>query len=157
MYNKIIEASGRGSIVAEWIDTSLAVAGKGLLLLTLVIMVWDIYSSEYPLETATRDAMTAAAGVAGAYIGTVVVAALETLAGDVAIDATFMACVGFIAGVGAAFIIAAAAGAVITWIFSSGGSSIESAPPNVRLDQNYCYVAPLPDGAAMARQIAHDA
>lgn len=143
-------ASGRGSIVAEVVDTSLAGVGAGVLILALGTMVWDIYLSDRPVETGVRDLMQIASGLGGAAIGEFVEAGLVAFATEVEIDSIFLACVGFVTGTVAAILIADAAAALIILIFGSGGS----APLNP--GKHRCYVAPMPDGAALARQIAHN-
>lgn len=155
MYNKIIEASGRGSILAEAIDTTLAVAGAAVLVLTLGCMVWDIFTAERPLETVTRDAMMIAAGAAGAAFGDLVAAAAATIVetDEVVLSATFLTGVSFITGIAGGFVLSLIAGGLVGLIFGTGGSAN---PVDITAGHVF-YVAPsAPDGATLARQIAHN-
>lgn len=124
--------------------------GAGILLLIVAagIMVWDIFTSEHVFKTATKDVMVTAASIGGALVGQVVGEALLTLVAAEAstLLVTVAAVVGGIVG---AFVIGAFVGWFIDLIFDSGGSYPLST------DNHHCYVAPLPDGEAVARQIAH--
>ncbi|XP_020251376.1 uncharacterized protein LOC109828830 [Asparagus officinalis] len=151
VYNEIIGESGRGKIVLEVIDTTLAAAGIALLVFSMGTMVWDIFTAERPLEVATKNAMTLAAGLGGAAIGSVVKAAIPSLVDEVEISTVFLECAGFITSVAGGFIITAVAGLLLDLIFHSGG---ETPPPNLT-DGHICFVAPLPDGAALAHELVH--
>lgn len=124
--------------------------GAGILLLIVAagIMVWDIFTSEHAFQTATKDAMVTAASVGGALVGQVIGAALPTLVGLEA-SSLFVAGTAVLGGFVGAFIIGAFVGWFIDLIFGNGGSYPLST------DNHQCYVAPLPDGEAVARQIAH--
>ncbi|KAA0038173.1 uncharacterized protein E6C27_scaffold270G00020 [Cucumis melo var. makuwa] len=148
VYNDIIVASGRGSVVADTLSTISGVAGILFLILATGVIVWDIFTSEHVLQTVTKDVMVTVATVGGAMVGQVVGAALPTLAG-VEASALFLMATAVIGSVVGAFVVGAFVGWLVDHIFSSGGHY----PHNT--DNHTCYVAPLPDGEAIARQIVH--
>jgi len=150
VYNEIIEESGRGQIISELLDKVCGVAGTAVLFFTLGIMVWDIYSSAHPLDTAAKDAAMAAASVDPAAIMQVVEAVAATLTEEAEISTVFVAMAGMLSGIAEAAIIAAVAGAVVYFIFASGGKK-----PNHHIEDQDCYVSQMPDGPGLARQIAH--
>ncbi|XP_038878346.1 uncharacterized protein LOC120070604 [Benincasa hispida] len=148
VYNDIIEASGRGSVIADTLSTISGAAGILFLILAAGIMVWDIFTAEHVLQTATKDVMETAAAVGGAMVGQVIGAALPTLAG-VEASALFLMVTAVIGSIVGAFVLGSFVGWLVDVIFSSGGDYPLST------DGHTCYVAPLPDGEAIARQIAH--
>lgn len=149
MYEKIIEASGRGRVIVNQLSAALGVAGIAVLLFTAGMMVWDIFSSEHILQTAAHDAVVTVASVGGAMLGEVVGTALSTELVGVEASALFVLMAGIVTGIVGAFILGAFAGWLIDLIFGSGGSATLST------DGHRCYVAPMPDGVVLARQIAH--
>ena len=148
MYNDIIVASGRGSVVADTLSTISGVAGILFLILAAGVIVWDIFTAEHVLQTATKDVMMTVATVGGAMVGQVVGAALPTLAG-VEASALFLMATAVIGSIVGAFVVGAFVGWLVDHIFSSGGHYSHET------DSHTCYVAPLPDGEAIARQIVH--
>ncbi|XP_038893086.1 uncharacterized protein LOC120081972 [Benincasa hispida] len=146
VYNDIIVASGRGSVIADTISIVSGVAGILFLILATGIMVWDIFTAEHVLQTATKDVMVTVATVGGAMVGQVVGAALPTLAG-VEASSLFLMATAIIGSIVGAFVVGAFVGWLVDHIFSSGGHY----PPST--DSQTCYVAPLPDGESIARQI----
>ena len=99
MYNEIIEESGRGQIISGLLDKVCGVAGTAVLFFTLGIMVWDIYSSAHPLDTAAKDAAMAAASVDPAAIMQVVEAVAATLTEEAEISTVFVAMAGMLSGI----------------------------------------------------------
>ncbi|CAK9327852.1 unnamed protein product [Citrullus colocynthis] len=148
VYDDIIVASGRGSVIADTLSTISGVAGILFLILATGIMVWDIFTAEHVLQTATKDAMMTVAAVGGAMVGQVIGAALPTLVGIEA-SPLFLMATAVIGSVVGAFVLGAFVGWLMDLIFSSGGDYPLST------DGHTCYIAPLPDGEAVARQIAH--
>ncbi|XP_022157066.1 uncharacterized protein LOC111023876 [Momordica charantia] len=147
VYNDIIEASGRGRVI-EIKEIATTAAGVAVLILAAGVMIWDIFTSAHPLETATRDAMMNVASIGGALVGEVVEAALPSLLGIEA-SSLFVMATAIVTSFVGAFVIGEFVGWLIDIIFSSGGTYPHST------DGHICYVAPLPDGEALARQISH--
>ncbi|XP_071721636.1 uncharacterized protein [Rutidosis leptorrhynchoides] len=146
VYQDIIEASGRGRILANRAAMALGVGGIAVLLFTAGMMVWDIFSLEHPIQTAVRDAVTTAASIEGAVLGEIVGTAVANMAGANAIFATLA---GIATGFVGAFIVGSFVGWLLDLIFGSGGRKTLST------DDHVAYVAIMPDGQALARQIAH--
>ncbi|KAK1297661.1 hypothetical protein QJS10_CPB15g02087 [Acorus calamus] len=148
VYEEIIEASGRGRVVVNNLSKALGFAGIAVLLFTAGMMVWDIFSSERVLQTATRDAVVTAASVGGAMLGEVIGVAIPTMVG---LEATplFIIVSGIVMSIVGAYILGEFAGWLIDLIFGSGGTAPLST------DGHRCYVSSMPDGEALARQIAH--
>ncbi|GLT95610.1 hypothetical protein SLE2022_132820 [Rubroshorea leprosula] len=135
VYEEIIEASGRGKAVINRLWTGLGVVGITVLLFTAGIMVWDIYSSEHKLETATRNTVQIASAVGGAMLGNVVAAALAPRLVGVVASSFFVGMMGIILGIAGAFILGAFTGWLVDLIFSSGSDQEFST------EGHRCYVA----------------
>ncbi|XP_010920409.2 uncharacterized protein [Elaeis guineensis] len=148
VYYDIIEASGRGNVGVTRFATAAGAAGIAVLIFTAAMMVWDIFSSEHVLETATRDAVESAAAIGGAMLGEVVGAAVASNLIGVEATSVFVLLAGFATGIVGAFILGSFAGWLVGLIFGSGGKQISS------MDGLKCYVSSMPDGAVLARQIA---
>ncbi|GAV74288.1 hypothetical protein CFOL_v3_17768 [Cephalotus follicularis] len=151
VYEKVIKFSAEETLFSKVWANVFGAAGVALLLFAAGMMVWDIYTSDHPIRTATHDGVLAAASFAGAAVGDIIgTVAASTLVGT----ATFAAAA-IVAVVGVAFSIAGAvilgefAGCIIDFILSSG----PTAP--LSTDGLRCYIAPMPDGLALARQILH--
>ncbi|GAV90311.1 hypothetical protein CFOL_v3_33720 [Cephalotus follicularis] len=153
VYEKVMDISGEEKLVSNAISKIMGAAGIAVLLFAAGMMVWDIYTSDHKIRTATHDAVVAAASFAGAwageFIGTVV--ASELVEAETFAAATIVA----VAGLAFSF-----AGAVILGLFAGWliDSILSSKPSNKPLstDGLLCYVAPMPDGVALAHQIAND-
>ncbi|CAA0812735.1 Unknown protein [Striga hermonthica] len=111
-------------------------------------IIWDIYSSDHTIQTVTRDALVTAAEKGGAALGKLVAVAIATRLTGQAATTLFITAVGLVGGFVGAFILGAVAGLLFDLIFSSGGQ----AP--LPTDGFIVYVAPMPDGRRLARQIA---
>ncbi|KAK8934418.1 hypothetical protein KSP39_PZI014238 [Platanthera zijinensis] len=149
VYEEIIEASGRGRVIVNQFSTAVGIAGIAVLLFTAGMMVWDIFSSDHILQAATRDAVVSAASIGGAMLGEVVGAALATELVGVQASALFVLFAGIATSILGAFIIGGFVGWLIDLIIGSGGNATLST------DGLRSYVAPMPDGVVLARQIAH--
>ncbi|KAK8943212.1 hypothetical protein KSP39_PZI008733 [Platanthera zijinensis] len=149
VYEEIIEASGRGRVVVNEFSTAVGFAGIAILLFTAGIMVWDIFSSDHILLEATRDAVVGVASSGGAMLGQVVGAALGTALVGVAASPLFVLFVGIATSILGSFIIGEFAGWLIDLIIGSGGNATLST------EGLRSYVAPMPNGVVLARQIAH--
>lgn len=150
MYDEIMEVSGRGrALDVDAVKNVVNKVGKAVLLFNAGNMAWDIYSADHVLLTATREAILTAAKYGGAQLGTILGAALGTKLVGAEASALFIYMAGCLGSIAGAFLIGAAAGWLVSLIFRTG-----SPPPN-STDNLHFYVAPMPDGAALARQIAH--
>ncbi|KAM1513139.1 hypothetical protein ACFX1Z_024605 [Malus domestica] len=109
-------------------------------------IVWDIFSANNPLQTVARDAVTITTSIGGAMIREVVGVALVSMLTD---NGLLVLKAGITAGIAGVFLI----GEFTTWLinvtFGSGGDAPLSTMGH------RCYVAQLPDGSVLARQIAH--
>lgn len=164
VYAAIIEASGRlsvlsaeqgkgdmvkaSSITYRKMKTNYGNYGSAAMFLKDVgQIIWDVYSSDHPITTATREALDLAAREGGSALGKLVGAAIAS--GITGEEATlFVSAVGLIGGFVGSFILGAVAGVLFGLIFGSGGK----AP--LPTDGFILYVAPMPNGHDLAIQIA---
>ncbi|KAG6467875.1 uncharacterized protein LOC122034469 [Zingiber officinale] len=110
-------------------------------------IIWDVYSSDHPITTATRDALVRAAKEGGSALGKLVGVAVATeLAGE-AVTALFVTAVGIIGGFVGSYIVGKLAGFLFDQIFSSGGEAV------LPTDGFIVYVATMPNGHDLAIQI----
>ncbi|XP_060673749.1 uncharacterized protein LOC107421130 [Ziziphus jujuba] len=159
VYDAIIEASGRLSVLDDKGLKALSYGKdtrsikdygqKGMFLMKVGIIIWDIYSSDQPIQTATREAMVQAAKKGGATLGKIVGAAAATQLVGVQATTLFVTALGLAGGVVGGFIFGAAAGLLFDLIFGSGGEAV------LPTDGLIFYVAPMPNGKDLAKQIAH--
>ncbi|KAH7521546.1 hypothetical protein FEM48_Zijuj07G0045000 [Ziziphus jujuba var. spinosa] len=155
------EASGRGKVVHDKVVKGIAflasyrsdavkditnkdVTGKAMLLKNAATITWDVYTSDHPIRTATRNAIVEIAKKGGALLEDIATAAMVTL--EVA-EATSLF-VGFVAGFIGGYIVGEIAGTVFDAIFGSAGND-----PLPNKDFLF-YVATMPDGKELARIIA---
>ena len=150
MYDNIIKASGRKSVSKSWFSKVKSVGGVAVVVITAGLTVWDIYSSDNKIETATHDAVVTVAGTAGAILGEIIGAAIATKVVGVQATSLFATMAGFATGFLGAFILGAIAGSLLGLIINTGGDT------PIPTDGHKCYVAPMPDGVVLARQIAHN-
>ncbi|KAK1296271.1 hypothetical protein QJS10_CPB15g02103 [Acorus calamus] len=148
VYVKIIEASGRGRVaVLDKLSNAFEVVGIAVLVFTTGMIVWDIFTSAHVLQTATREAVVGIASAGGAVLGEVVGVAVSTISAWA--SPLFVLVAGLVTSICGAFILGQFAGWLIDLIFRSGGTAPLST------DGHRCYVAPMPNGEVLARQIAH--
>ncbi|XP_057960164.1 uncharacterized protein LOC131152344 [Malania oleifera] len=150
VYNKIIEKSKRGRPSVNIGARIAGSVGLAVLLFTAGVMVWDIFSSEHEIPKAVHDVVVTTASVGGAMLGQLIGTTLarNVLVGVQAME-LFVALTGLITGILGAFIIGEFAGWLIDLIIGSA-SSVPFSTDGLK-----CYVAPMPDGIALARQILH--
>ncbi|KAK9735927.1 hypothetical protein RND81_04G238500 [Saponaria officinalis] len=173
VYDEIIKSSGRGTFLSNTAYKVVNKIGKGLLIFTLAMAVWDIYSSEHKLQAVTTEVAEFGAGYAGGYVGEIAGAAVASYlvtAFGVAETATTAAFVGlavFATGFGLGIGLGMLAGYVVGKIFESGGKHAGGAitvkkdepklpPVQKHPYQTQVYAAPMPNGAFLARQLAYD-
>ncbi|KAK2993849.1 hypothetical protein RJ640_027326, partial [Escallonia rubra] len=127
VYKKIMDVSGRGSYDVTIVSSELsktAIAGRALSLISYAKAVWEIYSSEHVIQTATRVAVSIAAAEAGAMLGDVVAAVLVALKlAGIEVSALFASMAGIVTGLVGAFIMGSMVGLLVDSIFSSGGTA----------------------------------
>ncbi|KAG6469613.1 uncharacterized protein LOC122031736 [Zingiber officinale] len=165
VYAAIIEASGRLSVLlpeqGKGDDTVLKASSityrekkpnygsAAMFLIDVGQIIWDVYSSDHPITTATREALVLAAETGGAALGKLVGVAIATQLTGQAATTLFVTAVGLIGGFVGGFILGAVAGFLFDRIFSSGGQAV------LPTDGFIVYVATMPNGHDLAKQIAH--
>ncbi|KAG6469615.1 hypothetical protein ZIOFF_070545 [Zingiber officinale] len=112
-------------------------------------IIWDVYSSDHPITTATREALVLAAETGGAALEKLVGVAIATQLTGQAATTLFVTAVGLIGGFVGGFILGAVAGFLFDRVFSSGGQAV------LPTDGFILYVAAMPNGLHLAKQIAH--
>lgn len=144
-----MEISGRGRALDDTIKKIKDKAGKAVLLFNAGTIAWDIYTADHVLLAVTKNAIVEAAKIGGAKLGTIIGAAISTQLTGVEASAIFITMVGTLSSIVGAFILGAAAGWLVSLIIGS------AEPPPKSTEDLQFYVAPMPDGAALARRIAH--
>lgn len=155
VYAAIIEASGRLNVLDTKGRQAVTERGKisefgsaAMFMLDVGSIIWDVYTGDHTIQTATRDALILAAKKGGAYLGKLVGTAIATGLTGVQASALFVTAVGLLGGFVGGFIFAAAAGFLLNRIFSSGGEA------DIPTEGFIVYVAPMPNGRDIAKQIA---
>ncbi|XP_075522021.1 uncharacterized protein LOC142555180 [Primulina tabacum] len=163
VYAAIIEASGRLSVLlgeqgkgdivtASSITYRVKKSNHGsaaMFLIDVGHIIWDVYSSDQPITTATREALVLAAKTGGATLGNLVGAAIATQLTGVTATTLFVTAVGLAGGFIGGFILGTVAGLLFDKIFGSGGEAV------LPTDGFILYVATMPDGHDLAKQIAN--
>ncbi|XP_074292466.1 uncharacterized protein LOC141619341 [Silene latifolia] len=168
VYDEIIKSSGRGTFLENTAYRVANTIGKGLLIFTLAMSVWDIYSSEHKLQTIVTEGAEFGAGWVGGYIGEIAGAAAATYlvtavgVAATAVTAAFVGLAAFVTGIGIGIALGFLAGYIVGKIFESGGKhtggavKVKDSDPKMALLPNHpVYAAPMPDGALLARQLAY--
>ncbi|XP_072973167.1 uncharacterized protein [Typha angustifolia] len=152
VYDRILQVSGLGSIEVDDVKTVIRGVGKLVLLYKAGTLVWDVFSVEHGFQIATRDAVVDVASyVGGALVGRVVTAALTSGALEgIEASAMFVLLAGTMSSIIGSFLIGAFVGLLLDFFINSGGKDTFST------DGHVCYVAPMPDGVSLARQIAYE-
>ncbi|KAK9735917.1 hypothetical protein RND81_04G237800 [Saponaria officinalis] len=173
VYDEIIKSSGRGTYLSNTAYKVVDKVGKGLLIFTLAMSVWDIYSSEHRLQTALSEFTEFSASYVGGYVGEITGAAVATYlvtamgVAETAVTTAFVGLAAFVSGFGLAIGLGFLAGYVVGKIFESGGKhaggaiTVNKDGPKPSPDPNnpyrtQVYAAPMPDGALLARQLAYN-
>ncbi|KAK9735924.1 hypothetical protein RND81_04G238300 [Saponaria officinalis] len=168
-----IEVFRRGTFLSNTAYKAVNKIGKGLLIFTLAMSVWDIYSSEHKLQAVTTEVAEFGAGYAGGYVGEIAGAAVATYlvsavgVAETAATAAFVGLASFVTGFGLAIGLGFLAGYVVGKIFESGGKHAGGAitvkkdepklpPVQKHPYQTQVYAAPMPNGPLLARQLAYD-
>lgn len=145
VYEDIIQASGRSRFLVNVLSEVVGAAGIALIIFTAGIMVWDLFTANDIFEAATRDAVVTVAAVGGALVGEIVGVTVAIAAGA---SAAFALMAGIITGFIGAFLIGEFTGWLIDSFFAGTYDTLSATGYR-------CYVADLPNGEAIARQIAH--
>ncbi|CAA0838395.1 Unknown protein [Striga hermonthica] len=125
-----------------------SLGSAAMFLLDIGMIVWEVYSADHSLTMALREALIFAAEVGGAALGKLVGVTVASGLTGLAATTLFVTAVGLVTGFVGAFIFGALAGFLFDRIFSTGGQ----AP--LPTDGFVVYVAPMPNGHQIARQIA---
>ncbi|GER26421.1 sulfoxide reductase heme-binding subunit YedZ [Striga asiatica] len=158
VYASIIEASGRLTVLTRsdgpppsisYRKKKPAYGSAAMHLMDIGQIIWDVYSSDHPITTATREALVFAAEAGGAALGKLVGAAIATQLTGQAATTLFVTAMGLVGGFVGGFILGALAGFLFDLIFSSGGQR------PLPTDGFILYVAPMPNGNDIAKQIAY--
>ncbi|KAL9233559.1 hypothetical protein vseg_008544 [Gypsophila vaccaria] len=173
VYDEIIKSSGRGTFLSNNMYKVVNTLGKGLLIFTLAMSAWDIYSSEHKLQTTVSEVAEYGVGYFGGYIGEMGGAAVATYlvtvvgVAETAATAAFIGLATFVTGFGLAIGLGFLAGYIVGTIFQSGGKHAggaitatkdepqKSPVPNHPYHKQV-YAAPMPNGAFLARQLAYN-
>ncbi|KAK9681825.1 hypothetical protein RND81_10G030200 [Saponaria officinalis] len=148
VYKSIIKESGRVSVpTMEKISASIGVA---VLVASSALIAFDIFESEYKLESIVRNAFNVASEVGAFAVQLAVESALVAQAEFDGAGILVVAASGFIAGALAGLIFMAASGAVIDLIFSSGGK-VEPHMVGMQFRK-----LEMPDGMAIANELSHE-
>ncbi|GER32120.1 phytase [Striga asiatica] len=125
-----------------------SLGSAAMFLLDIGMIVWEVYSADHSLTMALREALIFAAELGGAALGKLVGVSVASGLTGMAATTLFVTAVGLVTSFVGAFIIGALAGFLFDRIFSTGGQ----AP--LPTDGFVVYVAPMPNGHQIARQIA---
>lgn len=148
VYNSIIEESGRAKIPK--IEVASATVGVALLVLTAGFMVWDIFTAEHKIEAVLRNGLSTLSEIGAFAVQVSVEAAVTTAVADMELGVFVVSLAGFVAGTIAGLLFVAVSGLLVDLIMGSGGNTV----PN--LDDLKFHSATMPDGMALAYEIAHD-
>ncbi|XP_048318874.2 uncharacterized protein LOC112488819 [Ziziphus jujuba] len=155
VYEEILEASGRGRGLSIGFAKVVGALGVAVLVVTAGVMVWDVFTSENKIHTAVKEVGVFAASWAAGELGTIVGTALTAaVVGEEAavLGVSIVAVGGIIGSLAVGVIIGLFAGWLIDLLFSTGKESHVTKHTTLSLP---CYVAPMPDGKALAYHIAH--
>ncbi|KAH7546649.1 hypothetical protein FEM48_Zijuj01G0223800 [Ziziphus jujuba var. spinosa] len=156
VYNKIIEASGRGRITVNQVSKALGATGMAVLIFTAAIAVWDVYTSDNKLQTAARDTLQFIGAAGGGTLGEYAATALATGLLGAAASPVFVVAAGIVGGIAGAYILGKFAAHLVDEVFSWGDTD-NITHLNDQIHFHQCCVAPAPNGNVLARPIArHD-
>ncbi|KAK9681813.1 hypothetical protein RND81_10G029700 [Saponaria officinalis] len=148
VYKGIIEESGRATLpILEKISTA---GGVAVLIVAAGLIAFDIFESEYKIEAIVRNTFNLATDVG---VFAVQIAVESAIVSEIEFETAGMLLVAagsFIAATVVGLIFAAAGGALLDLIFSSGGK----VQPHM-IGKQYRKME-FPDGMAIAFEISHD-
>jgi hypothetical protein len=147
VYNSIIEDSGRASIP----KLELASAGLGIAVLVVCagLMVWDIFTAEYKIEAVLTNSLSTLSEIGAFAVQFAVEGAVTEAVADVELGVFIVSLAGFVAGTVAGLLFIAGSGVLIDLILGGGGKTAPS------VEELKFHTAKMPDGMALALQIAH--
>ncbi|XP_021751293.1 uncharacterized protein LOC110716949 [Chenopodium quinoa] len=148
VYNSIITDSKRA--VLPTLETLAGGAGVAVLLVCAGLMVWDIFTAEHQLEAVLTNALSAISEIGAFTVQVLVEAAVSEAVADLELGVFVVAVSGFVVGTASGLLFIAASGFLVDLIFESGGKK----PPPV--EGQHFYSTIMPDGMAIANQIAYD-
>jgi hypothetical protein len=148
VYNSIIDESGRASIP----KLELASAGLGIAVLVVGagLMVWDIFTAEYKIEAVLTNSLSTLSEIGAFAVQFAVEGAVTEAVADVELGVFIVSLAGFVAGTVAGLLFVAVSGLLIDLILGGGGKTAPS------VEDLKFHTIKMPDGMALALQIAHD-
>ncbi|WJX46634.1 hypothetical protein P8452_33414 [Trifolium repens] len=148
VYNSIIGESGRASIP----KLELASAGLGIAVLVVSagLMVWDIFTVEHKIEAVLTKSFEAVSEIGAFAVQVAVEGAVTEAMLNVELGVFFVSLAGFVAGTVAGLLFVAVSGLLIDLILGGGGKTAPS------LEELKFHTTKMPDGVALAFQIAYD-
>ncbi|WJX46646.1 hypothetical protein P8452_33425 [Trifolium repens] len=148
VYNSIIEESGRASIP----KLELASTGFGIAVLVVSagLMVWDIFTAEHKLEAVLTNSLTTLSEIGAFAVQVAVEGAVTEAVADMELGVFVVSLAGFVVGTAAGLLFVAASGILVDLILGGGGNTAPS------VEGLKFHTAKMPDGMALAFQIAHD-
>ncbi|KAH7546652.1 hypothetical protein FEM48_Zijuj01G0224100 [Ziziphus jujuba var. spinosa] len=156
VYNKIIEASGRGRITVNQVSKALGATGMAVLIFTAAIALWDVYTSDNKLQTAARDTLQFIGAAGGGTLGEYAATALATGLLGAAASPVFVVAAGIVGGIAGAYILGKFAAHLVDEVFSWGDTD-NITHLNDQIHFHQCCVAPAPNGNVLSRPIdRHD-
>ncbi|XP_068336474.1 uncharacterized protein [Pyrus communis] len=140
VYGTMVSKSGRANIAVTAHPMDYGGVGKAVLVFGLGVLIW-VLPADNPLQTAARNALSNIASD-GSALGDVTAVVLSVVTDEALLGLV-------IASIGICSLIGGITVWLINEIFGSGGSGPLSTTGH------QCYVAQLPDGEVLAREIAH--
>ncbi|KAJ8770847.1 hypothetical protein K2173_021762 [Erythroxylum novogranatense] len=145
------QSGGRSTV--NQVSTVLGATGMAVLIFTAGIAVWDVFTSDNKLQTATKNAAQVLGVVGGGTLGEFAATALATgLLGAVA-SPVFVVVAGIVGGFAGSYILGKFAVSLVDKVFGWGDTDTV---PNMcdEICMHQCCVAPAPAGNVLARSIA---
>ena len=135
------------------VSKAFGATGMAVLIFTAGIAVWDVFTSDNKLQTATENAAQVLGVVGGGTLGEFAATALATgLLGEVA-SPVFVVVAGIVGGFAGSYILGKFAVSLVDKVFGWGETDTVTHMPD-EICMHQCCVAPAPAGNVLARSIA---
>ncbi|KAJ8769818.1 hypothetical protein K2173_008224 [Erythroxylum novogranatense] len=155
VYNSIIRASGRGRITVNQVSKALGATGMAVLIFTAGIAVWDVFTSDNKLQTATESAAQVVGVVGGGTLGEFAATALAMGVLGAVASSVFVVVARIVGGFAGSYILGKFAVSLVDKVFGWGEmDTVTHMPDEICMHQ--CCKAPAPVGNVLARQYARD-